>query len=604
MDEAALARVEQQRAALETNIANLRKSLRHWQTLEIDYEGLKEEFLGIAEESSIEECIQAARDFKPELVDENELQALLRDNQSRPRRPAQLVDLLSKRVEYVSRNVETVRKQLSDAEKKRNALLLAGEPDHRHDAGLPLSEITEELDDSGEIISSRVETPGSATPQLIDVLKKAGVTDLEETNGTITEAASSITDEVDSRSPLEPEILAAGESPNTSSLQRSTTPASNAAPTLPPNPNDTQEEARLRQEMLDYSRGMDEVGAIVAELDLEEDGSDISYDEHDDAFELDSDVEGDEDFDEEESEDETGKSKNRLLVPRGYRKKMEELQEKLGLKNVAPQADPANIAVTTSEADRPPAAEAARKAAISRYEEATKSSLKSSVKSSTIEKDAAKPGKPSKKKVAFSSELDIAPGDIPTTIGDAPPPASTKDADKPKLRPINESIVERSVGADEEDAAALAPAPPAPAPAATPEGKQSRFKAARQSNPQTPLFAPPMTFPSGPSDEDRGEPASPTPPSKIISTTLVERPSPKATTAPDPNNFSDEAHRREIAMEYQRHRMKRIQSQDGGFVGEGEEDNYGEMITPGRGRAAEDPQERKVSRFKAARTQR
>lgn len=592
MDDSALARVEEQRVELESNIAKLRKSLRHWQTLEIDYEGLKEEILGIPEDSSAEECLQAAKDFKPELVDEKELQALLRDNNSRSRRPAQLVDLLSKRVDYVSRNVETVRKQLSNAEKKRNALLLAEEPDHRDAAGLPLAEITEELDESGQVISSKVETPGFDAPQLIDVLKKAGIKDLKETDGTITKV-DSLTElhrePFRSSEPVEKQIPSTNESQVLSTTSTGQPPRAPAHP-FPTNANDTEDEAQLRREIVEYSRGLDELGTIVAELELDEDASEVSYDEEEDKLEIDSDLDNDDDdFDDDESEDEFGKSKSPLSLPRGYGKKMQELQESLGLTNVGPRAEMGNAIEQIRHDSRPPAAEAARQAAIARHDKSTKSSLKSATKKSP-EEDISKRGKTEKKKVAFSSELDIAP-ETPTAITTpAPSTSPQKDRQEPQIRPVSESIVERTVDENEEDAPA-----PAPAPAA---GKQSRFKAARQSQPQKPIFAPTMTFPSQTGDNDDEQSIHPTPSSKIVFADLVERPSPNVTKAPDPDDFADEAHRRGIAIEYQQHRMKRIHSQEGGFVGNGEEDNYGEMITP------EDESGRKLSRFKAARVKR
>lgn len=39
--------LEQQRQALELNLEKLRQSLKHWQTWEAEYEGLKEEILGV-----------------------------------------------------------------------------------------------------------------------------------------------------------------------------------------------------------------------------------------------------------------------------------------------------------------------------------------------------------------------------------------------------------------------------------------------------------------------------------------------------------------------------------------------------------------------------
>ena len=39
--------LERQRTQLEKNVADLHKSLKHWQTWEAEYEGLKEEIAGL-----------------------------------------------------------------------------------------------------------------------------------------------------------------------------------------------------------------------------------------------------------------------------------------------------------------------------------------------------------------------------------------------------------------------------------------------------------------------------------------------------------------------------------------------------------------------------
>ncbi|KIW71901.1 hypothetical protein PV04_00129 [Phialophora macrospora] len=569
MDASALARIEQQRTELENNVAKFRKALRHWQTLEIDYEGLREEFLGIPEDSTPEECLKAAKESKPELVDEKELRELLVDASSRPRRPVQLVDVLSKRVDYVTRNIETIRKQLSDAEKKRNALLLAKEPNHRDEAGLPLAEITEELDEEGNIISSKVQTPGSEASQLVDVLKKAGVEDLEELDGTITKAAPPSNHRAAVSSQPQDPANANGQHTDLSMKQ------------FPTNSDDTPDEAELRREMLQYSRGLDEVGAIVAELELEEgEGSDALYDDGDLDLDFDSDVDMEEGT-EDDSEDDSGRSNRGLFLSRSYQKRMEELQTQLGLKNVGPELQTEAAIDQVGKEQRPPAAEAARKAAIERDDKSKKSSLKPA-KNPSAEAESMK-GKSGRKKVAFSSELDIA-AETPTATVPGTAKVVSETTEKLQLRPINESIVERSADQDVE--------PPAPAPPAPNAAKQSRFKAARQAQPQTPLFAASMGFPRR---EPEDEP-TPQPPSKIVSTTLVERPSSKATTAPDPSDFSDQDHQREIVRDYQQHRIKRILAQEGGFLGNAEE---GE-ITP----LEDEETGRRVSRFKAAQIKR
>ncbi|KAK5045287.1 hypothetical protein LTR84_009393 [Exophiala bonariae] len=576
MDDAALARVERQRLELESNIAKLRKSLRHWQTLEIDYEGLKEEFLGLPEDSSLDDCLQAGLDFKAELVDEKELSSLLRVNNGRVREPSQLVDLLSKRVDYVSRNIETVRKQLSEAEKRRNALLLVEEPEHRDDAGLPLAEITEELDDSGNVISSKVQNPGADAPQLIDVLKKAGIDDLKETNGTITDSSPSTLDHTTTSSDLTKESRA-GSNPGVIAKSDSETLSK----------DNEEEEALLRQEMHDYRNGLDEVGAIVAELDLEEDASDVSYDEDEDNFDIDSDFDDGDDDDDEESDDDTGKSKQRLRLSKDYRKQMEDLQSKLGLQNVGPEGDLSSFIKQKAATNRPAAAEAAREAALARQAEAVKSSLKGRPldDSNIVKVEDGK--KKTKKRVAFSSELDIAPE---SANAKAPSKDLKSEGSAQGLytRPVLEAVVERSAPIDEKDS--VSPTKPSSA-----RPKQSLFKSARKSQPQNSIPELPVTAAA------TVEANEPKPPSAVITRDLVERSVWDTPTAPDLTDFSDASHKAEIALEYQRMRMKRIQAQEGGFIGDGEDDNYGEMITPIGEHDERTGKEKKISRFKAAR---
>jgi len=601
MDLSALAGIEKQRLQLEENIAQLRKSLRHWLTLEIDYEGLKEEFLALPQDASLEDCLQAAQESKADLVDEKELRSLLTSGGSRHRQPQQVVELLTKRVDYVSRNVETIRKQLSDAEKKRNALLLAEEPEHREDAGLPLTEITEELDETGQVISTKIHMPGADAPQLIDVLKRAGVHDLHETGGTITRVETApgrrgvdatmheeiaILDQPPAAPKFDQQQQGDNQEQDGSSINDVVKVNANATLSKPRststaavNPNDTEEEAVLRQEMIEY--GLDEVGAIVAELDLQEDASDISYDEGDDNFEVDSEFEDEfeNDMDEDESEDETGKA-NRLAISSKYRRKMEELEKKLGLKvmeNLGPTPDlPPEV---QAELDRPPAAEAAGKAAIARHEATGKSSMKNT-QPEALDQLRAEPKK--KKKVTFSQTLDIAQEDHKDVL------ATTNGSQvvEPKVKAVGDVVVERTNRSDQSDLP-QAPAPPV---------KTSKFKSARLSTPQTPMFPPPMDFAGNKSQTSGG------PPGKLVADAVIERPTVDgdSTAAPDPNDIDEEIHRREIATEFYRMRNRRIHEQ-GGFVGEGEADNYGDEVAPPLMEDESTGKVRKVSRFKAAR---
>ena len=298
-----------------------------------------------------------------------------------PRRPEQIIELLSKRVEYVNRNVDTIKKQLGDAQKKLNALLLAEQPDFRDDAGLPLTEITEELDEDGNVVSSKVQRSDEASPQLADVLAKAGVRDVEEVEGRIV-AKESMKEPIKEPTKIAEQVP---NSPGTSSeapREANKIPAivvsqpmttEESAPPLPMTsvPEESAEETALRTEMLQYHQGLDEVGAIVAELDLEE--GDVSYGEDDDDDLLvDSDYDEDEDL-EDESEDEKGMSRS-SLQSEAYLRKMRLLEKKhgiTGMSNLGPKPDlPSGI---ESQLNRPSPAEAARKAALARAENAAKS---------------------------------------------------------------------------------------------------------------------------------------------------------------------------------------------------------------------------------------
>jgi unconventional prefoldin RPB5 interactor 1 len=63
-------------------------------------------------------------------------------------------------------------------EQKLAAAIVISILDVRNEEGLLLTEIIEELDKAGNVISSHTSTPRSAKPQLLEVLKKVGVKDL------------------------------------------------------------------------------------------------------------------------------------------------------------------------------------------------------------------------------------------------------------------------------------------------------------------------------------------------------------------------------------------------------------------------------------------
>ena len=565
MDNSALEKVEAKRKELEDSVACLRKSLRHWQTLELDYEGLREEFVLLNDNESEDKCLEVARDFKPEALDDKDLQSLMKDAFKHPtKRPQQLAHTLSKRVDYVARNVQTIRKQFEGEQKKLNAILLAEDPETRDDAGLPLGEITEELDDSGQVISGNVEHGGGKAAGLAEVLQKAGVEGLKEENGTVTaskqpsaEAPVAPTPATHERAepswkqdtatePSTPSVRPEGDRENDSDDDSDTS----SVESILTNPTDTAEEARLRQEMVNYN--LDTMNVIVAELDLAEGASDVSYDEDSDNpnlipdFDMDLNSDLDEDLEGEDensdSEDDKGAAKH-LNLSGAYQRQMQELQEKLGLKkmqNLGPDAslpDDVTREIDRLNTPRPSAAEAARKAAIKRAEEIEKDPITGA----DLEQSKPKPRKAAKKKVVFSDSLDIAEGKhapSPTASLTSRPKDKTKEAN-----PVNETILEHT-----SSPTTTRTTPPNPSilkPSSKP--KLSRFKAQISA-------APP-------------KPTSPTPPTdRLIASSVLERATPSSSAPPDPNGIDDEMRQKQMALEYHRLKNRQIHHQQGGYV--------------------------------------
>lgn len=61
----------------------------------------------------------------------------------------QVLGVLSRRIDYVQDNVKAVSKNLEAEQRKLDQANFA---DHRDESGLPLTEITEELDEEGNVI--------------------------------------------------------------------------------------------------------------------------------------------------------------------------------------------------------------------------------------------------------------------------------------------------------------------------------------------------------------------------------------------------------------------------------------------------------------------
>ena len=356
-----------------------------------------------------------------------------------------------------------------------------------------------------------------------------------------------------------------------------------SSPVIPT--NESPEDTALRRQMLQYS--MNEVGAIVAEIDLDDSGSHTSFSEDED---------GDDQYTSaDEEEDDFGRS-TRRVVDDDYRRDMQELANKLNarvMENIGPVDNASNtdgLKVVGNASD----------ANLQGENEALPSTT------------------PKKKGVRFAEELDISKAPMPQT------PSSTQIIPPPSIRPVSEAIIERAT-----------PSLDSPNPTGS-NKKPSRFKTARSGNaiktPQEhlssaalitkvangPLYASrtqgsapslplipaanskekPFSGPINYVDEARSRQVPEGPPGITHSATVIERPS----TDPnvdvlEPDELDPALLHQEVAMEYHRMRNRMIQ-RNGGFLRKDEEEEQEEQ----RQALGEDESGgRKVSRFKAAR---
>lgn len=575
--------LERHRQLLEENIEKLRKSLRHWQTWLAECEGLKEEILAVKPLPNRQQLVSICREYEGELVTKKEVEELL--GVSTLRSAEQIVNLLDRRIDYVEQNVQTVQRQLETSENKLAAATVISTPDVRNEDGLPLTEIIEELDEEGNVVSSRISTPGSTQPQLLEVLEKAGVKDVPTHKASLIE--SEPTPEEGKADPATTKPTKKGvkfaedTKPGPELVKSQTTKRiedimelakqQNATPSEPPiiPTDESPEDAALRREMLQY--GMSEVGAVVAELDLE-DGSDWTEDDYD----------GDE-TSSLDDEDEFGRSTGKV-VDEELRREMIELEKRLGarmIENIGKKASDYGIV-----------REGIGRITINGQEDtaAPKSILASP---GEVIDEGAEPS--AMKSVRFSEDLDISPA--PKTSGRAGPAVKKT----PGTAPVSD-IVERTAVVQD-----ATPNPPK---------KASRFKSARAATPAVvngplvlsatsqagpalslqpakPPTPKPFSTPIQFAPANKNTRTAPTgPEGKILAPSIVERDVPLNISAVEPDELDPQLLNQEVATEYHKMRNRMIQRQ-GGFMKEEESE-----IVPF---TEEEGGPKKMSRFKAAR---
>lgn len=628
-----IANLERQRFELEANIQKLRESLYQWRLREAEYDGLKDEIASLQEDVTQAELLQRGLEFDGSVVDEKEVRALVFSGSGKnasARSRDQVVRLLDRRLDYVKDNVRSIEKRLKTAEDERDKLLgsepvpVSGAAKAGGDQGV--TEITEELDEEDNVISSTTSTPGdqvSGLSEALEVLKKAGVKDLPHLPPkSETPARNDVVDGDEAE--LKPE-LPSEEKPSdhptkpVSDLQRNATLESNAEdgsnadeePVL--EVDESPEDAKLRREMLAYS--LNEVGTVVAELEIDEEGSEFSVD--DEEYDYLS-----EEYDDTDDEDEYGRTTSRVLTDE-YHQKMRELEQKLNARGLT------NIGRDTSVLPGEVRQELEEPIVLKVERESNGESVEQNQQ------------KKQKKKVSFAAELDIAPA------VEQPQPEAKPSSQKPKapdVQPMSLSVVERTANSQPGDNQADSTTGARPK-------KVSKFKCARKSGADLPtetsLPAAPLSsfnvirdkpkssseslplelFPAQPTEPkpfsqpikdtitENMKPANPSSPlgshshqapsscepnppeGKTLADKLVERDlSNRTVDAPDPDEIDEELHQKQIATEFYQMTNRRI-SQNGGFLENSDDESE---IVPVKETNEEEPP-RRVSRFMAAR---
>ena len=353
--------VERRHAELQQQVARLRAALSHWATFEAEYQTLQAEIEAAASPSATR-MRDIARALDGKLVTEQEMEELLGKNLQTKRSANVVVDLLSRRIDYVQQNSAAIEKQLDAAEKQLAGADMLLDPGMENDDGLPMMEIEEELDAEGHEVSSSLTRTGEGAAEMVEALRKFGAqrADLERDKGEqkkmpqqqaqSREDAGHGSDHAPAQRAISQDKPAADASTNPSPEDPSMEPSPST--TLEPDNSKTMvvsepiipqdespEDAELRRQMLQY--GLSEVGQIVAELDLD----------YPTALYSDEEEEGDDDKDEDEddddhSEDEFGRSTKSVLTSE-YRKQMMELEQRLEarvLENLGPDPSPQALA--------------------------------------------------------------------------------------------------------------------------------------------------------------------------------------------------------------------------------------------------------------------
>ncbi|OAA68932.1 hypothetical protein ISF_03307 [Cordyceps fumosorosea ARSEF 2679] len=580
----ALADMDSHIARLKDKVEEQRKGLQHWQPWDAEYEALKEEVQALAESATVEDLQRIRAGFDGELLVGKELDEIFGQQQ---RSRDQIVNVLDRRIDYVNQNVRTLQTQLEKTELEVLDAEASNEQGAVDENGPPITEIVEELDQDDNVLSFRLNRPGEALPRVKAALEKAGIDAPSLEPPSLNRQSGSASPSVAKPPPAKKVKESIPVTPHESEPDHEVTPpisrmakrvggimktakqqeSISSQPAIIPDDEDP-DDAALRQQMLKYSMG--EMGAVVAELNLEEN------DDDDDNFDDDEWLEGDgiddDDDDEEDGEDKYGRFTGRMITDK-YQRRMLELETKLGVKSRFTQKLEEEAAERDSDDDD---GEGIGRIRIQPKPKPSSSASPSAAPTKSIVKEMTSAKNEPKKGVRFANELDIADEAEPS----ATLPESKRDSGKDIVEPMSELIVERK--------AASKPA------AAPPSQRPSRFKKAAQNQPSIPKG--PLDVPASflaqhvPDEEELPVPTGPE--GRTIADTLVEKGSVSRPAGPAVVDDSMMG----VAAEHQRLRSRFIRRDGGGFLQEDEGPVQELDETEGGGQ--------RVSRFKAARLSR
>lgn len=333
---------------LEEQVDKLVIALDEWRQWKQEYEALQREVQALSPTATRVALTRTREVFKGELVDDKELIKIFGRDDCKKR--DQVISIVSNRLDYVSKNITTLTKQLEAAEGKLATTRIVSDPDTADEEGLPITEISEELDDDDNVITYTLRRPGDSEPQLLKALEKAGIKEIPS------DPKQSATSE---SSDVAPGIADSKQGPQSNGIEKTDAPEAKQAtkkksvaftedtkpategrpgstvqkledlyrqakeqesiisdPIMPA--DESAEDAELREDMIRYNREtmMYEMAPIVAELQLEE-GSAEDDDWYDDSEE-----------DDDDDEDQWGRSTSGV-VDDEYRHQMLELKERL-----------------------------------------------------------------------------------------------------------------------------------------------------------------------------------------------------------------------------------------------------------------------------------